>query len=84
MWFRGGPARDPATISHGEVSRQRTYLQGRNERRKAMMVSPNAMMDGMGAMVWSMGLVWLLVAVVLLLGAAALAKYVFFNGSHGG
>ncbi|MHA6685684.1 hypothetical protein [Mesorhizobium sp. A556] len=49
-----------------------------------MMVAPNGMMDGMGVMMWSMGLVWLLVAVVLVLGAAALAKYVFFSGSHKG
>lgn len=33
------------------------------------------MTDGMGWMMTGMGLVWLLVAVVLLLGIAALLKY---------
>jgi hypothetical protein len=28
---------------------------------------------------WGMGLLWLLVAVLILLGIAALAKYVFFR-----
>jgi len=40
------------------------------------------MMNGMmgdGAMMWGMGLVWILVVIVLLLGAAALAKYIFFS-----
>ena len=35
------------------------------------------MMDG--GMMWAMGLLWLLVAVLLVLGIAALAKYVFFR-----
>jgi hypothetical protein len=36
------------------------------------------MMDGaMGWMMGGMGLVWILVIVVLILGAAALAKYLF-------
>ena len=30
-----------------------------------------------GPMMWGMGLVWILVVIVLLLGAAALAKYLF-------
>jgi len=36
-------------------------------------------MDGMmsGPMMWGMGLVWILVVIVLVLGAAALAKYLF-------
>ena len=34
------------------------------------------MMDG-AMMMWGMGLVWLLVIIVLLLGAAALVKYLF-------
>jgi hypothetical protein len=34
------------------------------------------MMDG-GMMMWSMGLLWLLVIVVLVLSAAALIKYLF-------
>jgi tellurite resistance protein TehA-like permease len=49
-----------------------------------MIYSPNGMMDGMGAMMWGMGLFWLLVVVVLILGALALAKFVFFRGSHKG
>jgi hypothetical protein len=40
------------------------------------------MMDGMGAMMWGMGLVWLLIATVLVLAVAALAKYVFFGSGH--
>jgi tellurite resistance protein TehA-like permease len=35
------------------------------------------MSGGMGAMMWGMGLLWLLVAVILVLGAAALLKYLF-------
>jgi hypothetical protein len=39
------------------------------------------MMEGMsGTMMFGMGLVWLLVVVVLVLGAAALIKYLFFSG----
>ncbi len=40
------------------------------------------MMDQMmgGGMMWGMGLLWLLVVVVLVLGAAALVKYLFFSG----
>ena len=39
------------------------------------------MMDQMmsGGMMWGMGLVGLLVIIVLLLGAAALVKYLFFS-----
>ena len=40
------------------------------------------MMDGMmggGAMMWGMGLIWLLVIVVLVVGLAALVKYLFFD-----
>jgi hypothetical protein len=33
------------------------------------------MMDGTGGMMWGAGLLWLLVVVVLALGAAALVKY---------
>ena len=36
------------------------------------------MMDGSGAM-WGMGLLGLLLVAVLLLAAAALVKYLFFN-----
>jgi hypothetical protein len=34
----------------------------------------NGMMEG-GAMMWGMGLLWLLLIIVLLLAAAALVKY---------
>ena len=37
------------------------------------------MMDHMGSMMAGMGLVWLLIAVVLILGIAALVKYLFFK-----
>ena len=37
----------------------------------------NQMMGG--GMMWGMGLLWLLVVVVLVLGAAALVKYLFFG-----
>jgi len=38
----------------------------------------NQMMDGMGGMMmWGMGLFWLLVIVVLVLGVAALIKHLF-------
>jgi hypothetical protein len=39
------------------------------------------MMDQMmgGGMMWGMGLIGLLIIVVLLLGAAALVKYLFFT-----
>ena len=33
------------------------------------------MMEGGGAMMWGMGLLWLLVIIVLLLAAAGLVKY---------
>jgi len=38
------------------------------------------MTEGGGAMMLGMGLLWLLVVVVLLLGIAALVKYLFFGG----
>jgi hypothetical protein len=34
-----------------------------------------AMMNDMGGMMWGMGLVWVLVILVLVLGIAALVKY---------
>ena len=37
------------------------------------------MMHDMTDMMWSMGLVWLIVIVVLVLAAAALVKYLFFR-----
>lgn len=40
------------------------------------------MMDGSGAM-WGMGLFGLLAIGVLLLAAAALVKYLFFDGRNG-
>lgn len=44
-----------------------------------MMNAPGTMMDGMGGMMWAMGAVWLLVAILLVLGIAALVKYLFFT-----
>jgi hypothetical protein len=39
------------------------------------------MMEGMnGTMMFGMGLVWLLAVLVLVLGVAALVKYLFFSG----
>ena len=39
------------------------------------------MMEGMsGMMMWGMGFAWLLAVLVLVLGAAALIKYLFFSG----
>lgn len=35
------------------------------------------MMGGMGAMISGMGILWLLIVVLIVLGIAALAKYVF-------
>jgi flagellar basal body-associated protein FliL len=41
----------------------------------------DGMMNGMsGMMMTGMGLLWLLLVVVLVLGAAALVKYIFFSG----
>jgi tellurite resistance protein TehA-like permease len=37
----------------------------------------------MTGMMWGMGLLWLLLAVVLVLAAAALVKYLFFGGRGG-
>jgi hypothetical protein len=37
------------------------------------------MMQNMGSMMAGMGIVWLLVGVLLILGVAALAKYLFFR-----
>lgn len=37
------------------------------------------MMQGMGSMMAGMGIVWLLVGVLLVLGVAALVKYLFFR-----
>lgn len=45
-----------------------------------MMQGMQNMMDGMAPMMmWGMGLVWLLVVVLLVLGIGALAKYLFSN-----
>ncbi|WP_287058786.1 hypothetical protein [Mesorhizobium sp.] len=39
------------------------------------------MMEGTsGMMMWGMSFVWLLAVLVLVLGAAALVKYLFFGG----
>jgi hypothetical protein len=37
------------------------------------------MSSGMGPMMWGMGVLWLLVIIVLVLGAAALIKYLFLR-----
>lgn len=37
------------------------------------------MVDGMGGMMWGMGLIWLIVVIVLVLAVAALVKYLFFK-----
>ncbi len=37
------------------------------------------MMGSMNGMMWGMSLFWLIVIVVLVLAAAALVKYLFFN-----
>jgi Na+-transporting methylmalonyl-CoA/oxaloacetate decarboxylase gamma subunit len=42
-----------------------------------MMNDMGAMMEGMGGMMWGMGLFGLLVLVLLVLGIAALVKYLF-------
>ena len=39
------------------------------------------MMDGMGGMMWAAGLLWLLLVIVLVLGAAALVKYLRSGGT---
>lgn len=36
--------------------------------------------QGMGGMMWGMGLIWLLLLALLGLGVAALVKYLFFGG----
>ncbi len=41
------------------------------------MMRDGMMGGGMGAMMWGMGLLWLLVAAILVLGVAALLKYLF-------
>ncbi len=41
-----------------------------------------SVMDSMGGpMMWGMGLLWLLILAVLVLGVAALVKYLFFAKS---
>ena len=42
-----------------------------------------SMMNGSGGMLWGMGLFGLLVIALLLLAAAALVKYLFFDGRRG-
>jgi len=41
------------------------------------------MIDGMQGMGWGMGILWLLLVILLVLGIAALAKYLF-SGRKGG
>lgn len=40
------------------------------------------MMDGMSAMMGGMALLWLLIVILLVLGIAALEKYVFGDRRH--
>jgi hypothetical protein len=40
------------------------------------------MMNGMGPMMWDMGLLWLLILTVLILGAAGPIKYLFFSSKR--
>ena len=46
-----------------------------------METTMQSMMDGMmgGGMMWGMGLFWLVILVVVVLGAGALVKYLFFG-----
>ena len=39
----------------------------------------NGIMDGTGSMMWGMGWSGLLILLLVVLGVAALAKYLFFN-----
>lgn len=49
--------------------------------RPSMETTMQSMMDGMagGGMMWGMGLFWVLILVVLVLGAAALIRHLFFG-----
>src|SRR3546814_6176422 len=51
----------------------------RSAARRTRSMRWNEMMEGMGGMMWAMGLVWLLLILVLVLAAAALVKYLFFD-----
>lgn len=42
----------------------------------------SGIMDGTGSMMWGMGLSGLLIVVLVVLGVAALSKYLFFNGKR--
>tara|TARA_R110002096_G_scaffold80612_7_gene188761 strand:- start:64 stop:210 length:147 start_codon:yes stop_codon:yes gene_type:complete len=42
----------------------------------------NNMVDGMGGMTWGMGLLWLVVIALVVLGIVALIKYVFFGSKR--
>ena len=43
----------------------------------------DGMMDGMGGMMWGMGLFGLLILALVILLIAALIKYLFFAGKRG-
>lgn len=48
-----------------------------------MMNGQGGMMEGMGGLaMWGMGFIWLLVVVLLVLGIAALVKYLFRGGGR--
>jgi hypothetical protein len=51
-----------------------------SDHRKEPAMMDGGMMDRMGGMMLGMGVVWLLLLAVLVLGAAALVKYLFFSG----
>lgn len=43
----------------------------------------NMNMEGMGWMMWGMGFFWILVIAILVLGVAALVKYLFSDPKKG-
>ena len=43
----------------------------------------DGMMDGMGGMMWGMGLFGLLILALIILLISALIKYLFFDGKRG-
>tara|TARA_R110000824_G_scaffold3234_4_gene15138 strand:- start:55383 stop:55565 length:183 start_codon:yes stop_codon:yes gene_type:complete len=55
----------------------------RNARRYQMAEWCNMNMEGMGWMMWGMGFFWILVIALLVLGVAALVKYLFSGPRKG-
>jgi hypothetical protein len=68
--LRRGQRRHDPIVAHGADIATDVTEEGR------MMMHDMMNMGGMG---WIMGLAWLLVALVLILAAAALMKYLFFR-----